>query len=62
MAKYRKKPVVVDAVVNTGVWAPIMAWLDELSGGCMTIPIGARPAITRNTDGSLNIVTHPYCV
>ncbi len=55
--RYRKKPVVIDAVRNDGTWAPIMAWLDELSGGRMTVPFGARPAITRNEDGTLNIET-----
>lgn len=55
--KFRKKPVVIDATCNHGTWPPIMQWLDELAGGRLSIPFGARPAITRNEDGSLNIET-----
>lgn len=29
MAEYRKKPVVVDAIENTGEWDDIQDWLDE---------------------------------
>lgn len=57
MGRYRKKPVEIDAIENTGEWAPIMAWMDELAGGRLSIPFGARPAVTRNEDGSLNIET-----
>lgn len=57
MARYRKKPVVIHAVLNDGEWAPILAWLDGLAGGRMAVPFGARPAITRNDDGTLNIDT-----
>jgi hypothetical protein len=55
--KVRKKPVEVDAIYNDGTWPPIMAWLDGLAGGRASIPVGARPTITRNEDGSLNIET-----
>jgi len=57
MGRYRKKPVEIDAIENAGEWAPIMAWMDELAGGRLSIPFGARPAVTRNEDGSLNIET-----
>jgi hypothetical protein len=55
--KYRKKPVVIDAVHNEGTWAPIIEWLDGIFGGHFSVPIGSRPPITRNDDGSLNIET-----
>lgn len=45
-------------IQNTGEWAPIMEWLDELSGGRMVIPLGKRPPIIRNEDGTLS-VTNP---
>jgi hypothetical protein len=50
MAKYRRKPVIVDAVRYDGCWSTVRDWLDELTG-----PQDAP--ITRNEDGSLNIVT-----
>lgn len=56
--KFRKKPVVIEAVQNGGEWAPIMEWLDSLTPeGHLAIPFGSRPAITRNQDGTLNIET-----
>lgn len=57
MARFRKKPVVVEAVRNEGSWAPILEWLDGLGDGMLRIPFGARPAVTLNPDGSLNIET-----
>jgi hypothetical protein len=57
MAKYRKRPVIIDAVVNTGEWPPFMVWLDSLVAGGFHIPFGHRPPITRIKDGSLNIET-----
>lgn len=58
MARYRKKPVEIDAIQNDGTWKPIIDWLDSLApGGLAIIPFGTRPAITRNNDGTLNIET-----
>ena len=58
MARYRKKPVEIEAIQNLGEWAPIIEWLDSLApGGMALIPYGTRPAITRNEDGTLNIDT-----
>ena len=57
MSRWRKKPVVIEAVENTGTWAPIMDWLHQLAGGEMRVPFGHRPPITRNADGTLNIET-----
>lgn len=34
-----------------------MQWLDQLAGGRLAIPFGARPAITCLSDGTLNIET-----
>lgn len=57
MAAYRKKPVVIEAIRNSGEWARIVAWLDELAGGRASIPFGTHPVITRNEDGTLSIET-----
>lgn len=58
MGRYRKKPVVIDAIQNEGKWRPIMAWLDELAGGRASIPFGAKPTITRDReDGTVLIET-----
>lgn len=60
MGKYRKKPVVVEATCNYGTWPPIFVWLEAIAGdrfgGFAFAPMTAPP-ITRNDDGSLNIVT-----
>lgn len=53
--KYRKKPVEVGAILNTGTWAPIIQFLDEVGAG--RVPFGSMPKITRNEDGTLNIWT-----
>ena len=57
MAKFRKKPVVVEAICNGGEWAPIRDWLVGFSGGGVAFPVLSAPPITRNRDGSLNIHT-----
>ena len=58
--KFRKKPVVIEATCNHGTWPPIAAWLEESAGdrfgGFAFAPLTAPP-VTRNADGSLNIVT-----
>lgn len=53
--RFRKKPVEIDAVRNTGEWAPIVEFLDSV--GCGRIPFGHIPDVTRNADGTLNIRT-----
>ncbi len=55
--KVRKKPVEVEAIINTGEWKSIINWLDELNGAPVEIPFGTRPSITRSDDGSINIET-----
>ena len=55
--KYRKKPVVIEALLNEGEWKPVFDWLKELAGGDFAVPFGHRPSITRNEDGTLNIET-----
>lgn len=55
--EFRKKPVVIRAVRNDGTWPPIMAFLDHLAGGRASVPLGHRPAVGRNNDGSLRIET-----
>ena len=57
MAKFKKKPVVINAIQNDGEWKTIIDWLDELAGGRAIIPIFTHPIITRNHDGSLSIET-----
>ncbi|HMH83608.1 MAG TPA: hypothetical protein VK531_12110 [Gemmatimonadales bacterium] len=58
--KFRKKPVVIEATCNHGTWPPIVAWLEESAGdrfgGFAFAPL-TTPPVTRNADGSLNIVT-----
>jgi hypothetical protein len=56
MSLFRKKPVVIEAVQNDGLWGPIVEWLNSLSTGLIFQP-GEDPPITRNQDGSLNITT-----
>jgi hypothetical protein len=57
MAKFRKKPVIIDAIENDGTWKPIIDWLDELAEGEVRIPFGNVPSITRHQDGTINITT-----
>ncbi len=60
MTQFRKKPIVIEAVLNGGQWAPIVEWLEHIAGdrfGGFAFAIGTEPPITRNDDGSLNIVT-----
>jgi hypothetical protein len=57
MARYYKKPIVVNAVRNDGDWRIIMDWLDSLAPGGHGIPFGYRPPIVRLEDGSLNVET-----
>lgn len=53
--RYRKRPAEVDAVLNDGTWSTIIYWLDKVGHG--RVPLGQRPPVTRNSDGSLNIDT-----
>ena len=52
--RYRKKPVVIDAVLNSGEWAPTLTWLDSVG---YTVPFLGEPAIQRDADGSILIRT-----
>ncbi len=54
ITRYRKKPVVIDAVLNTGEWAPILAWLDSVG---YLVPFLGEPAIQRSRDGVIRIKT-----
>jgi hypothetical protein len=57
MAKYRKKPVVIEAIRNTGEWRPVVAWLESFGLGGMAFQPGEVPPITRVAGGGLNIGT-----
>jgi len=58
MAKFRKKPVVIDAVRNDGNWKTVIDFIGSFVGeGELLIPFGSTPTITKNDDGSLNIRT-----
>ena len=58
MPRFRKKPVVIEAIQNTGGWPPILQWLQHIAGNNIVFQPGQEPPLTRNpTDGSLNIVT-----
>jgi hypothetical protein len=52
--RYRKKPVVIDAVRNDGAWAPIIQWLDSVG---YILPFLGQPSIQRDADGTLRILT-----
>ena len=55
--KYRKKPVVIDAVQWQGEWASIIAWLDSLAHeGRFSVPFGSNPPIVR-IDDELHVTT-----
>jgi hypothetical protein len=49
--RYRKKPVVIDAVRNDGDWPSIVAWLEATTSRI------AGASIARLADGSINIQT-----
>lgn len=57
MAKFRKKPVVVEAIQWKGVWSHVAGWMVSISEDGFAFPIGTAPPITRNEDGSLEIKT-----
>ena len=57
MAKFRKKPVVIEAIKNEGQWGPLVAWLQGLSGSDLIFQPGDQPPMTRNHDESINIPT-----
>jgi len=59
VALYRKKPIEVEAVQNDGQWSTIMEWIEGMvyPEQGLLIPFGTRPRITRNKNGTLNIVT-----
>jgi len=56
MAKYRKKPVVIEAIQNDGNWPTVRDWLIAINPP-FGIPFLGEPPLTRNDDGSLNIRT-----
>lgn len=57
MPKYRKLPVVIEAVRNDGKWPTVRDWMLSLrNDGFAFAPLTAPP-ITRNPSGSLNIAT-----
>lgn len=57
MAKFRKKPVVIDAIQNGGDWHNIGAWLTELAGGGFVFQPGESPPMTMNDDCTVSIQT-----
>jgi hypothetical protein len=56
MPKFRKKPVTIDAICNDGQWSTVRDWMIEINPP-FGFPALTAPPITRNDDGSLNIVT-----
>jgi hypothetical protein len=44
----------VDAICNDGTWPPVLTWLNSMR---YQVPFGGRPAIIRNPDGTLNVLT-----
>lgn len=58
MAQFRKKPVVIEAVQNNGMWSTVRNWFIEITGpDRLIMPVGSFPPITLNEDGSLSIHT-----
>lgn len=57
MPKFRKKPVVIEAHLNTGEWKPVVEWLQQIAGSFFAFQPGTAPPITRNPDGTLNVHT-----
>ncbi len=55
--KFRKKPVVIEAIHNEGTWPPIIAWLESTHAPELVFLPGEEPPVTRNNDGSLSIPT-----
>lgn len=46
----------ITSIRNEGHWPPILAWLDALAGGELTIPFGMHPPVTRNPEtGALRV-------
>ncbi len=56
MPKFRKRPVVVEAVQWDGQWPAIRDWLIALGGGGLAFPIGSVPPI-HIVDGGLVVET-----
>ena len=54
MPKYRRLPLLDEAVRNDGQWATVLAWLSSVG---YEVPFLGEPAIRRNHDGSLSIRT-----
>ena len=57
MPRFRKKPVVIDAIKNEGEWSSVIQWLQDLAGAELIFQPGEEPPMTRNEDGSINIAT-----
>ena len=55
MPLYRKKPVIINAVQNDGVWKTIVDWLSEIEK--KGIQISRKVGVTRNMNGSLIVRT-----
>lgn len=53
--KYKKKPVVIEAIQYDGEWKPIIDWLtDDVH---FVLQFMTRPPIVRNHEGFLEITT-----
>jgi hypothetical protein len=57
MAKFRKKPVVIEAERNNGSWRPIVEWLQSMAGQRLVFQPGESPPMAQNEDGSIAIST-----
>lgn len=49
MAKYRKLPLMIDAVKNDGEWSTIQDWLESMGDGGPVIPGASTPPIRGTT-------------
>ena len=55
MARFRKKPVVIDAILNQGDWRPIYDWLQSFVAGGLVFQMGQNPPVMRSSDGVLSV-------
>lgn len=56
--KFRKKPVVIEAVRYDGEWKTIIDWMEKLvAPGELLFPFGTEPPITATSSGKLSIRT-----
>jgi hypothetical protein len=54
--KFRKKPVVIEAIQFTGTWPPIVEWLEAIGDGGMAFQPGEPPPIEMHPDANALLI------